>query len=190
MTRVLYTTSTILSVLRRLVYGDRRLHRLATGVTVLVYMYLLSDVLGVVLNLSAFVLRVMLLFVAQRLYLVMSVVTLNASRNEKLDARTRAMTVALSVMLGYVANPHAYDADLARVSQLSVQMQEGVDRHHRELTEYLSRHGGMAQSVVRSLQLPSSIDALKCACLAVVVVAALKQSNTNPKPTMLEALFS
>jgi len=185
MSNLVHITQTVTSTARHLLKGDDRYTRILMGVMVLAYIYILRSVIGVALNFILLLLKTILLFAVSRPYTVVGSVLVKMSTDKRLGAKTRAMMVAASVLCTYITNPSAKNVDVGKLSPYSAEATRVLNMGHERLTGDL-----FAQSFENGLQLPSSIDVLKCVCLSVIVVAALKQSNTNPKPTMLEALLS
>lgn len=185
MSNLVHITQTVTSTARHLLKGDDRYTRILTGVMVVAYIYILRSVIGVALNSILLLLKTILLFVVSRPYMVVGFVLLKMSTDTRLGARTRAMMVAASVLCTYITNPNATNVDVEKLSLYTAEATRVLNMGHERLTGDL-----FTQSFTTGLQLPSSIDVLKCVCLSVIVVAALKQSNTNPKPTMLKALLS
>jgi type IV secretory pathway TrbD component len=185
MSSLVHITQTVTSTARHLLKGDDRYTRILTGVMVLVYIYILRSAIAVALNLTFLLLKTILLYAVSKPYMVVGSVLLKLSTDTRLGARTRAMIVAASVLCTYISNPNAHNMDVGKLSPYTSEATRVLNMGHERLTGDLFAH-----SFETGLQLPSSIDVLKCVCLSVLVVAALKQSNTNPKPTMLEALLS
>ena len=185
MSNLVHITQTITSTARHLINGDDRSTRILMGIIVLAYIYILRSVIGVALNLTFLLAKTILLLAVSKPYMVVSSVLLKMSTDKRLGARTRAMMVAMSVLCTYITFPSANNMDVEKLSPYSAEATRVLNIGHERLTGDL-----FAQSFEKGLQLPSSIDVLKCVCLSVIMVAALKQSNTNPKPTMLDALLS
>lgn len=186
MSDLVHIAQTITSTVRHLIKGDQRSTRIFTGVVVLAYIYFLRSVIGVVLNLIFLILKTILLVVVSLPYMVAGFVAMRMSTDKRLGARTRAMMVAVSVLCTYITFPHATRMEFGNMSALSSEeVTRVLNIGHKRFTRDL-----FANNFVQGLQLPSSIDAIKIVCFSVILVAALKQSNTNPKPTLLNALLS
>jgi hypothetical protein len=185
MSNLVYITQTVTSTARHLLNGDDRYTRILMGVMVLAYIYTFRSVIGVALNFILLLVKTILLLAVSKPYMVVGFVLVKLSTDTRLGAKTRAMMVAASVLCTYITNPSAKNVDVGKLSPYTSDATRVLNMGHERLTGDL-----FGQSFKTGLQLPSSIDVLKCVCLSVIVVAALKQSNTNPKPTMMHALLS
>lgn len=185
MSNLVHITQTVTSTARHLLNGDDRYTRILMGVMVLAYIYICRSVIGVALNFILLLVKTILLLAVSKPYMVVGFVLVKLSTDTRLGAKTRAMMVAASVLCTYITFPDAKNVDVGKLSPYTSDATRVLNMGHERLTGDL-----FAQSFKTGLQLPSSIDVLKCVCLSVIVVAALKQSNTNPKPTMMHALLS
>lgn len=185
MSKTFYTAHTLLTTFGHLVRGDPQYTQILLGVTVLAYLYILEPVLETVLAFTTLLVKALLLFMVSRPYRVLSLVLMRRSRNMELGAQTRAALVTASVLCMFVTYPTSFNADLDGLNAYSEWATRVLNMVHKRITWESFTH-----NFQEGLQLPSYIDVIKCVCLSVLAVAAFKQSNENPEPTMLDALLS
>lgn len=182
-----YVLSTLSSTFGHLARGNSNYNLILRIVGILILMHQFPRTTQLLPRLIVFILKLLVFYVAMRPYSVLGLVAMRLSRNKKMAAKTAAMLVVFSVLMSYITFPHASN----------VHVEEGWFEQQYKFLEYALVVGDAQLSgdrleavLAKGLALPSSIDALKCVCLLTLMLAAYKQSNTNPKKTLMDALLS
>ena len=183
---VLYVVSTLLQTLRKMVLEDPKQARILLGLVVLSYVVAFRSVLKPLASLMFLLLKLLFALIITRPYKATGMILLMVAKR-RYTGKTHATLVAIAMLFACLGSPGDFSADTARVSQFSNIASDLLSTAHDSLR---SDAPIAMETVLGGFALPESVDSLKIACLGVVVLAALRQSRTNPRPTMLRALVS